>query len=54
LRNDINEKGASVFRAIWDSLEVAVWSDEFKNAKLPLQSPDESALLEQMLKDSVV
>jgi len=34
MRNDINEKGASVFRAIWDSLEVAVWADEFKNAKL--------------------
>ncbi len=54
LRNDIDEKGASVFKAIWDSLEVAVWADEFKNAKLPLQWPDESTLLEQMLKDSVV
>ncbi|BFG70039.1 penicillin acylase family protein [Sediminibacterium sp. KACHI17] len=53
LRNDIGEKGATVFRAIWDSLETTVWKDEFEKSKLALPWPDEPVLLEVMLRDSV-
>ena len=52
LRNDINEKGATVFRCIWDSIETQMWSDEFAKSKLPLPWPDESTLLESLIKDS--
>jgi penicillin amidase len=52
LRNDINEKGATVFRCIWDSIETQMWSDEFAKPKLPLPWPDESTLLESLIKDS--
>lgn len=53
LRNDTGEKGATVFRAIWDSLETTIWRDEFEKSKLPLPWPDEPTLLEIILKDSV-
>lgn len=53
LRNDIGEKGATVFRAVWDSLETTIWKDEFEKSKLSLPWPDEPVLLEIMLRDSV-
>lgn len=53
LRNDIGEQGATVFRAIWDSLETAIWKDEFERSPLPLPWPDEPILLDIMLRDSV-
>ncbi|MES2004157.1 MAG: penicillin acylase family protein [Bacteroidota bacterium] len=52
LRNDIGEKGASVFKCIWDSLEVQVWGDEISKSKLPFPKPDASTLLESLLRDS--
>lgn len=53
LRNDIGEKGATVFTCAWDSLEAEVWNDEIKAAPLPMPWPDESTLLENLLRDSV-
>lgn len=53
LRNDIGERGATVFRAIWDSLETTIWKDEFERSPLPLPWPDEPVLLDIMLRDSV-
>jgi penicillin amidase len=58
LRNDPNEVGISVFKAWWDSLEVVMFSDEMatltNKGKNPLAAkwPDESALLEGLLKDT--
>ena len=52
LRNDVNEKGATVFRVWWDSLEVQTWGDEFANTKMQLPWPDESTLIESLIKDS--
>lgn len=52
LRSDIHEKGPTVFKSIWDSLENEVWGDEISNSKLPLPKPDASTLLEGLLRDS--
>jgi penicillin G amidase len=52
LRNDAGEKGATVFSMAWDSLESAVWADEYLQANLPLMWPYESTLLEGLLKDT--
>jgi len=52
LRNDPNEKGPTVFSAWWDSLEVQTWGDEFSRTKLPLPWPDESTLVEALIRDS--
>jgi len=58
LRNDPNEQGASVFKAIWDSLESVVFSDEMaqltQNGKLSRAAkwPDESMLVEALRRDS--
>ncbi len=52
LRNDINEKGATVFRCVWDSMEMQIWGDEFRNGKQPMPWPDGSTLLESLLRDS--
>lgn len=51
LRNDVNAKGATVFKCIWDSLEAAVWGDEIRESKLPLTKPDASTLLETLLRN---
>lgn len=50
LRNDVNAKGATVFKCIWDSLEAVVWGDEIRKSKLPLPKPDASTLLETVLR----
>ncbi len=52
LRNDVDEEGPTVFKLWWDHLSVAVYSDEFAQTTLPLKWPDESTLLEGLLKDS--
>ena len=52
LRGDVAEKGATVFKCFWDSLEVEVWGDEIKKSKLPFPKPDASTLLESLLRDS--
>ncbi len=51
LRGDYGEKGATVFKCIWDSLETTVWGDEMAKAKLPLPKPDAPTLLESLLQN---
>lgn len=51
LRGDTAEKGATVFKCIWDSLEAEVWGDDFKKNKLPMTWPEPSTLLENLLKN---
>lgn len=53
LVSDINEKGATVFNVIWDSLETTIWSDEFAGATTSLGWPDEITLLESIKRDSL-
>jgi penicillin amidase len=50
LKNDPQEKGATIFQCIWDSLESVVWSDDMAGSKYTLPWPDSYALLEKMLK----
>lgn len=52
-RGDTAEKGATVFKCVWDSLETVIWGDEFSQNKLPMSWPEYSTLLESLLKDSV-
>jgi penicillin amidase len=59
LRNDPDQTGISVFKAWWDSLEVVIFGDEIYaltnngNNKAAAKWPDESTLVEGLLKDSV-
>ncbi|MDR3712508.1 MAG: penicillin acylase family protein [Puia sp.] len=52
LRDDANEKAPIIFREWWSRFEDGVWSDEFSRTTLALKRPDESVLLEALLKDS--
>ncbi len=52
LRNDANEKGATVFQTFWDSIEMQTWGDEYSKMKLPAIWPDESSLIESFINDS--
>ncbi len=52
LRNDVAEKGPSVFITFWDSVEMGIYQDEYLQAKLPIPWIDESVLLEAITKDS--
>jgi penicillin amidase len=52
LYNNPNEKGITVFKMIWDSVESAVWGDELSAYNFPLSKPDPNILLEQMLRDT--
>jgi penicillin amidase len=52
LRSDINEQGPTVFKLWWDHLSKAVYKDEFDRTTSPLKQPDESTLLEGLIKDS--
>jgi penicillin amidase len=52
LISDIDEKGPTVFNAIWDSVEAAIYKDEFAKSKSSLGWPDDNVLLEALLKDS--
>lgn len=51
LRGDINEKGMTVFKCMWDSLEAEVFTDEYSKSKLPMPWPDRPTLLEKLLQD---
>ena len=51
-RNDPDSRGATVFVNFWDSLEVAVWRDEFEATKLKLPWPHESTLIDIIKKDT--
>jgi len=52
LISDIDEKGPTVFNAIWDSVEAAIYKDEFAKSKSSLGWPDDNVLLEALLKGS--
>ncbi|HLK28076.1 MAG TPA: penicillin acylase family protein [Puia sp.] len=52
LRDDYNEKGATIFNAAWDYFEKEVWSDDLTKTNLPLVHPVASTLLEAVLKDT--
>jgi penicillin amidase len=52
LYNDPSEKGITVFKLIWDSVENAVWGDELAGSTIPLTKPESFVLLEQMNRDS--
>jgi penicillin amidase len=52
LYNNENEKGITVFKLIWDSVENAVWGDELAKSPIPLTKPESFVLLDQMNKDT--
>ncbi len=52
LYNDPSEKGITIFKLIWDSVEHAVWGDELEGASIPLTKPESFVLLEQMNRDT--
>jgi penicillin amidase len=52
LRNDPGEKGPAIFINWFDSLEAEVWSDELSRVKGLFDAPDESTLIEGLLRDS--
>lgn len=52
LRNDADEKGATVFVTWWKELEKAIWSDEINKPGVPLPWPNETTLVESLHKDS--
>ena len=52
LVNSENSKGITAFKIIWDSVTQAVWGDELAGSPIPLTSPDDFVLVDQLLKDS--
>lgn len=52
LRNEIEEEGPTIFKLWWDNLSKAVYKDEFDRTTSALREPDESTLLEGLIKDS--
>jgi penicillin amidase len=52
LRSGYNEEGPTILDKWWRALQKEVFSDEFAQTKLPLRQPDNSTLLEGLLKDS--
>jgi penicillin amidase len=51
-RNEITAQGATVFNAIWDSLEQVIWKDDFQKAKSSMPWPESSTLLDNLLKNN--
>ena len=52
LKNDPEEKAATIFKNLWDTTMTLVYDDEYKLSSLPLRRPYESTLLEALLRDS--
>ncbi len=52
LRDDYNETGPTIFDKWWRNLKNDIFDDEFHRTKLPVKLPDNSALLEGLLRDS--
>ena len=48
--NAPDSRGATLFVAIWDSLEIEVWKDELSKSGLKMTLPHESALLDNINK----
>ena len=54
LKSDYNEVGPTIFELWWSNFQREVFTDEFGRSKLPLRSPDNSTLLEGLIKDSTL
>ncbi|MDP4249153.1 MAG: penicillin acylase family protein [Bacteroidota bacterium] len=52
LRYEADSKAPSVFKIVWDSLTAVVWNDDLEKDNLPGFYPNESTLLEGILRDS--
>jgi Protein related to penicillin acylase len=52
LRNDISEKGATVFQLLWDSVYNLTYRDEMSQSKLPVVWPSHATLLEALLSNT--
>jgi len=52
LRNDIQEKGSTVYKVFWDSCYKQTYSDEYSKTKLPMYWPEQVTFAEALLKDS--
>jgi penicillin amidase len=52
LRSDYNEEGPTILDKWWRRLQKEVFGDEFAKTTLPLRPPDNSTLLEALLRDS--
>lgn len=52
LRNDVHSKATTVFVNTWDNFMQAVFADEFAKAPKPTAFPQESTLLEAVLRDT--
>jgi penicillin amidase len=51
-KNDVNEKGATVFDIYWQSFYDTTYNDEYTKAPTNAARPFESTLMEHLLKDS--
>jgi penicillin amidase len=51
-KNDVNEKGATVFDILWQSFYDTTYNDEYTKAPGNASRPFESTLMEHLLKDS--
>ena len=52
LYNNINERGATIFKLWYDNLEKLVWDDEFEKAGVAGLRPSEATLTEALLRDT--
>jgi len=50
--SDVGSKGATIFALLWFNFRSLVYDDEFANAPKVIIRPDESSLLEGILRDS--
>ncbi|MBS1668031.1 MAG: penicillin acylase family protein [Bacteroidetes bacterium] len=51
-RNDVQEKGATVFALAWQYFANQCWHEDLSKSKLPMANPVASALLEAVINDS--
>ncbi|HRQ51667.1 MAG TPA: penicillin acylase family protein, partial [Agriterribacter sp.] len=52
LYNNINERGATIFKLWYDNLEKQVWNDEFEKAGITRLRPSAKTLTEALLRDT--
>ncbi len=52
LKDDVQEKGATVFAVLWNKFDSTIFTDEYAKAPQVILHPFESSLLEGILKDS--
>ncbi|HET6252437.1 MAG TPA: penicillin acylase family protein [Puia sp.] len=51
-RNDPDEEGPTIFYLWWNHLEHDIFDDEFSRSSLRLQRPEETTLLEALIRDT--